>query len=173
MKGWKMLNIIGEDRPGIVAAVTRILYERGMNLGEASMLRLGGAFTIMLMVQGPGAARELEMILKPLADSMGLRVHADDIEGRLHSHVEPNARITLFGADRAGIVAKATGALAQAGFNITLLETDVGGSQDSPIYIMQMEGVAAHGLAPIKAALAGMAEEGIEISVEPIDTLIG
>ncbi|MDH5510271.1 MAG: amino acid-binding protein, partial [Nitrospinota bacterium] len=42
MDKWSMLTIIGEDRPGIVAAVSKTLYEKGMNLGEASMLRLGG-----------------------------------------------------------------------------------------------------------------------------------
>ncbi|MDH5677705.1 MAG: amino acid-binding protein [Nitrospinota bacterium] len=173
MSGWTMLTIIGEDRPGIVAAVTKILYEKGMNLGEASMLRLGGAFTIMLMVQGAASADDVARIVQPVAEPMGLRVHADPIEGKLHDHVEPNARITIFGADRAGIVAKATGALAEAGYNISLLETDVGGSQVEPIYIMQMEGVASRGIQSLKDSLAGLAREGVEISVEPIDTMIG
>jgi len=173
MDKWSMLTIIGEDRPGIVAAVTKTLFEEGMNLGEASMLRLGGAFTIMLMVQGERDAGEVEELIRPIAEPMGLRAHADPIEGKLHSHVEPNARITLFGADRAGIVAKATGALAEAGYNITLLESDVGGSPETPIYIMQMEGVASRGIPALKDALAGLAREGVEISVEPIDTMIG
>ena len=173
MDNWSMLTIIGEDRPGIVAAVTKILFEKGMNLGEASMLRLGGAFTIMLMVQGAATAEDVATMIRPVAGEMGLRVHADAIEGKLHSHVEPNARITLFGADRAGIVAKATSALAEAGFNITLLESDVGGSQAAPIYIMQMEGVASRGIGALKDSLAGLADEGVEISVEPIDTMIG
>ena len=47
---WYMLTLIGEDKPGIVAAVTQSLYELGLNLGETSMLRLGGNFTIMMMV---------------------------------------------------------------------------------------------------------------------------
>ena len=173
MDRWTMLTIVGEDRPGIVAAVTKALFENGMNLGEASMLRLGGSFTIMLMAQGNAGADELKKILAPVAGQMGLRVHADPIEGRLHSHLEPDTRITIFGADRAGIVAKATGALASAGFNITLLESDVGGSEAAPIYIMQMEGVASAGVEPLKAALAVMVKEGVEIIVEPIDTLIG
>ncbi|MDH5639571.1 MAG: amino acid-binding protein [Nitrospinota bacterium] len=173
MDKWSMLTIIGEDRPGIVAAVTKTLYEKGMNLGEASMLRLGGTFTIMLMVQGAGGADEVVELIRPVTEPMGLRAHADPIEGKLHSHVEPNARVTLFGADRAGIVAKATGALADAGYNISLLESDVGGSVEEPIYIMQMEGVATKGVSALKDALAGLAREGVEISVEPIDTMIG
>ena len=47
-----MLTLVGEDQPGIVAAVTEALFAKGMNLGEASMLRLGGNFTVMMMVSG-------------------------------------------------------------------------------------------------------------------------
>ena len=45
-----MLALVGKDRPGIVAEVTHVLYEMKGNLGETSMVRLGGNFTIMLMV---------------------------------------------------------------------------------------------------------------------------
>ena len=38
---WYMLTLIGEDKPGIVAAVTQALFDLGLNLGETSMLRLG------------------------------------------------------------------------------------------------------------------------------------
>ncbi len=49
MKKWLMLTVVGADRPGIVARVTDALYKGGCNLGEASMMRLGGNFTIILM----------------------------------------------------------------------------------------------------------------------------
>nr|WP_243448334.1 ACT domain-containing protein [Candidatus Thiosymbion oneisti] len=44
---WNMLTLVGVDRPGIVARVTHAVFEAGGNLGEASMLRLGGNFTIL------------------------------------------------------------------------------------------------------------------------------
>lgn len=47
MKRWHMLTVVGRDRAGIVAALTDTLYRGGANLGEASMTRLGGNFTIM------------------------------------------------------------------------------------------------------------------------------
>ena len=50
MKSWKMLTLVGEDQPSIVAKVTQTLYRGGWNLGEASMIRLGGSFSIMMMV---------------------------------------------------------------------------------------------------------------------------
>ena len=47
--------------------------------------------------------------------SMNLHLHVDAIRGRLHATLLPDVRISVFGADRPGIVAKATTALADAG----------------------------------------------------------
>jgi glycine cleavage system transcriptional repressor len=87
--------------------------------------------------------------------------------------VQPDVRITVFGADRAGIVAKVTGVLAEAGLDILNLESDVGGSKEQPIYIMHIEGCAAEGIEPLQSALNVVIREGIEASLTPIDTLIG
>jgi glycine cleavage system transcriptional repressor len=170
---WYMLTLVGADRPGIVARLTRALYEGGCNLGEASMLRLGGSFTIMLMVQHAGTAERLERLVTPIAESLRLHVHVDRMDGGLHQHVVPDVRITVFGADRAGIVARATGALAEAGLNILDLESDVGGSEERPIYIMHIEGQAQRGIEALRTALASAADDGIDVRIEPIDTLIG
>jgi len=174
MAQWYMLTLVGEDAPGIVAKVTAALFEGGCNLGEASMVRLGGNFTIMLMVQHPGTGHSLEALVSPVADSLGLHMHVDRIDGELHHHVEPDVHIIVYGADRAGIVASVTGALAEAGLNITDLESDVGGTPDAPIYIMHMEGVARESVAALESALDVLArEQGVEVKLSPIDTMVG
>lgn len=173
MKRWYMLTVVGQDRAGIVAALTEALYRGGANLGEASMVRLGGNFTIMLMVQAEGDAAALETLLIPVTRKLGLRVHVDAIDGKLHQHVEPNARITVHGADRPGIVAQVTAALAAHGFNILDLDSDVGGSAAQPIYIMVLEGHAPQGATALAAAMAPLHASGIEVKVSAIDTLIG
>ena len=81
--------------------------------------------------------------------------------------------MTVYGADRAGIVAQVTGALTTAGFNILDLQSDVGGSEAKPVYIMTMEGQAIDGIEAVEAALAAMTRDGIEVDVQPIETLIG
>ena len=168
MKRWYMLTVVGQDRPGIVAHVTAALYEGGCNLGEASMMRLGGNFTIMLMVQHEGSLKSLEQILGPVIESLDLHMHLDQIEGHLH------VRISVFGADRAGIVAKVTNMLSGAGLHILNLESDVGGTSDQPIYIMHIEGQAREGLEALRSALDVMkAGEGIEAKLYPIETMVG
>ena len=173
MNHWYMLTLVGKDRPGIVAHVTAALYEGGCNLGEASMLRLGDSFTIMMMVKSAGNTKALHDLVLPVAQSMGLHLHVDRIDGHLHRHIDPDVQITVYSADRPGIVAHVTGALAQAGLNIVNLDTDVGGDDASPIFIMHIDGVAGEGIEALQSALDIVKKEGIEASITPLETMIG
>ena len=173
MTNWCMLTLVGEDRPGIVAAIAQALYQGGANLGETSMARLGGNFTVMMMVQHAGDTEALRALVEPVAASLGLRLHLDPIEAHLHQHQIPDVRISVFGADRAGIVAQVTTALARVGFNILDLQSDVGGSAQAPFYVLHIEGQAGNGVDSIEQALAPLRAGGIEVEVQAIETLIG
>ncbi len=172
-KHWYMLTLVGKDRSGIVAHVTHALYEGGCNLGETSMMRLGTSFTIMMMVQHEGSVKSLHDLLQTEADSLGLHMHIDHIEGGLHQHHEPDVCISVYGADRAGIVAHVTEALSEAGLDILDLSSDVGGSEDAPIYIMHIEGQAKEGIASLQSALDIVKKDGVDAQLATIDTLVG
>jgi glycine cleavage system transcriptional repressor len=174
MEKWFMVTIVGKDQSGLVAKVSKALFQAGGNLGEASMARLGANFTIMLMTQFNGTANDLENALAPLAKSLNLHCHVDLIEGKLHHHVEPDVRISVYGADCPGIVAEVTGALAENGLNILNLETDVGGAEEDPVYVMNIDGIASKGIEGLENALAKLAEEkNLETRLLPINTMIG
>jgi glycine cleavage system transcriptional repressor len=173
MANWYMLTLVGRDRPGIVAQVTTALYQAGANLGETSMLRLGSSFTVMMMVRSENGAQELRDALTPAIDALGLVLHIDVIDGALHHRPVPDVNIRVHGADRAGIVAQVTSRAAAAGLNILDLESDVGGSEDQPIYIMHIQGTASDGVEAIEAALADLQAEGVKVDVSVIETLIG
>ena len=173
MSNWYMLTLVGKDQPGIVARLTTALYEAGSNLGETSMILLGDNFTIMMMVHSDAGKASLRSALQPVVDALNLVLHIDAIEARLHQRPVPDVCILVHGADRAGIVAKVTAKAAEAGLNILDLESVVGGSEADPIYILQIEGVAAQGTDAIEQALAPLQAEGVKIDVRPIDTLIG
>ncbi len=173
MTDWYMLTLIGEDRAGIVAAVTQALYDRALNLGETSMMRLGGNFAVMMMVSGAHSADVVAAAVRPAAERLGLRMHVDPIAGGLHRHVVPNVRVRVSGADRAGIVAQVTGALANAGFNILDLASDVAGTERQPVYIMHIEGYSDAPLEQLQAAVTPLAGQGVDVQVSAIDTLYG
>jgi glycine cleavage system transcriptional repressor len=168
---WQMLTLVGADRPGIVAQVTQALYEGGCTLGETSMIRLGGNFTIMMMVSDGG--KPLATLIEPVAERMQLQYHLDPIHGAFHQHLVPNFQVRVVGADRAGIVSKVTGALAGLGFNILELESDVAGSAKDPLYIMTIQGFADATLEALDEALQAAKDADIEVNVSPIETLIG
>jgi glycine cleavage system transcriptional repressor len=173
MQEWNMLTLVGEDRPGIVAKLTKAIYEAGCSLGEASMIRLGGSFTIMLMVSADQSVEGLERAVGPVARALGLRFHVDPVSGGLHRHLVPNVQVRVTGADRAGIVAEVTGALAETGFNILELESDVAGAVDRPVYIMNIQGYAEETIETLQEAVAGLSAEGIRIDISAVETLIG
>lgn len=173
MKHWHMLTLVGTDKPGIVAALTGTLFRAGCNLGEASMVRLSGNFTIMLMLETGADPAHLRALLAPMTRDFDLHLHMDEIQAHLHQHPQPNVQVVVHGADRAGIVAEVTEALAHAGLNILDLESEVGGTQDHPIYIMLLQGYAAGGIVALESALAPLRLGGIEVRVSAIEALIG
>ena len=169
---WKLLTLVGPDRSGIVAAVSRVLLGAGAELGEASMMRLGGLFTIMLMVGIDGDGVNLKGLLESVRNEYKLRVHVDELNAGLHRRIEPDARITVYGADRTGIVAEVTDALAHAGLSITDLRSDVAGNADKPIYIMNIEGVAQQGFERLEQTLANLPSD-IRVTLTPIELMRG
>lgn len=169
-KNWYMMSLVGRDQPGIVAKVTAALFEAGGALGETTMMRLGCNFSIMMMVSGEEQA--LVKALQPVTQQLGLHLHIDTIDAGLHQHQIPDLQVVVHGADRPGIVAQVTGALAEAGFDVTDLDSQVGGSEEAPIYILIIEGVAKQGEEEIHRALEPLTDT-IEFRIEEIETLIG
>lgn len=164
-----VLTLVGADQPGIVAKVTQAMFDAGCQLAEASMMRLGGNFAIMLRVCHEQPINLLSN-LSDVTESLNLHVHIDeDVPPQTH-HVDPDVRITVYGADRPGIVSQVTGVLAEAGLNIIDLETAVTGNDKKPIYIMSMEGNAQNGIASLEQAIQSL-DGSVDVSLMPIETL--
>ncbi|MBK1693408.1 amino acid-binding protein [Chromatium weissei] len=173
MAAWNMLTLVGADRSGIVAQVTRTLYQLGGNLGEASMIRLGGNFTIMLMVRGDFSTEAMLEALAPVSAKLDLRVHVDAVRGELHQHQVPNFQVRVNGADRAGIVAEVTAILAALGFNILELDSNVAGEVNQPLYLMNIQGFCDAPLKALENALAPLIAQGVAVTVTPLELMIG
>lgn len=169
---WSVLTLVGADKPGIVAAVTQALFDQGCVLAQASMMRLGANFAIMLRVSHEPET-DLKQVLTGVCENLDLHLHLDEDAADTSSIiVEPDVQVTVYGADRSGIVAQVTSVLAEAGLNIIDLETDIGGSKEQPIYIMSMEGVASRGIEPLQKAIETL-DKNIEINLNEISTLRG
>ena len=136
------VSAVGADRPGIVAAVTGVLVDTGCNIEDSSMSILRGHFAMMLVVAGPdsfdaaalesalaGAAGDFELVLavRAIDDSVPTSPDGDDWT------------VTVYGADRPGIVHQVTQLLADAGVNVVDLTTRVIGDADRPVYAMVID----------------------------------
>ena len=51
-----VLNVLGQDRPGIVAAVSRAMTDAGCNIEDSSMTMLRGAFAMIMIITAAGIA---------------------------------------------------------------------------------------------------------------------
>ena len=111
--------------------------------------------------------------LQAVSEAFQLQVHVDRIEGHLHHHHVPNMQVTVVGADRSGIIAQVTNILFDVGFDILNLESDVAGTDEAPLYIMRIEGLTKNSLESVESALAELRNDGIDITVQPVETLVG
>src|SRR6266540_6701213 len=101
------LSAVGRDRPGIVAAVSRILLDRGLNVEDSQMTILCGHFTMMLVVSAADDLDEdaLRADLDRVRDELGLEsVSLADVEEvGLAAQPSPSHVVTVYGPDHPGI----------------------------------------------------------------------
>jgi glycine cleavage system transcriptional repressor len=130
-KEWISVSVMGYDRPGIVAAVAKVLFEDGCNIESLSQIVLMGQFA-MIVIAAPlkgSSAAVLKTNLEALADTMNLAIHIRTLNPEERGtfdtgHAEPFV-ITVRGEDRPGLVHAITAILAEQGVNITCLGAEV------------------------------------------------
>lgn len=158
------LSALGVDRPGIVAAVSGVLVDRGCNLEDSTMSILQGHFAILLVVSGPDHvdARALEASLAPVAERFDLTVAVRELElgGGAPGTAAATGRrpwtIAVHGADRTGIVHGITSAVAEAGGNLVDLSTHLVGAAATPVYVMTVRATFPEGPEAEAAASAAV-----------------
>ncbi len=169
------VTAVGADRPGIVAAVTGVLVDHGCNLEDTSMTILRGHFAMMLVVDRPAALElaALEGALAVPAEALGLVITVWAIDESIAAPAEGDAwTVSVYGADRPGIVHGVAALLAEHGVNIVDLTTRVAGPARNPVYAMVLEVIVPQGVgvARLGEALDAQAGElGVECSLHPSD----
>lgn len=119
-----ILTVIGDDRPGLVSALSAPVKAHGASWNRSEMSHLAGKFAGIVLVTVPD--ERLDALTADLAGlgAQGLQVTVERTD-------EPVARETvrlhleLLGADHPGIVAEVSAALAEHGVSIEELTTEV------------------------------------------------
>lgn len=164
-----VVTAVGEDRPGIVAAISGALLDIGGNLADARAALLRGSFATVLAVTVPAGVGvpEVRAALAPVAERLGLGI---DVAAAAPVHdgaARARAVLSVYGADRPGIVHGFAAALAGRDANIVDLSARRVG--EPPLYVLGVEvelppGVGAGALREALAPVA--AEHGVEFTLE-------
>ncbi len=178
-KRW-IVTALGKDRPGIVAGVTQVLYKLGCNLEDSAMTRLEGEFAIMLIFSSPAKAgdAQLRKAFEPLARRLKLVVHLKPLTTQETSapHKRGNPYLlSVYGADRSGIVFRVADALARAGVNISDVHTHRSAGKPPYLYLMllEIEVPARVTMVSLERTLKQLGKRlGVEVSVRPAETAV-
>lgn len=165
--------VLGSDRPGIVAAITGAIAERGANLADTAMTILSGQFAMVLIVDGvddlsafTAAVHDAGACCSVMTQVAALSAtHDDGDDGEAYI-------VSVHGADRPGIVHAIATTLADASANIIDVRTHVVGDDAEPVYTMLLEVVVPESsdVDALRAALRECAHElGVEAHMHPVD----
>lgn len=163
-----ILSLFGKDRPGIVAGVSKVLYELGLNIEDSSMTRLKDEFTVMLILSSDEGITKEEILerLRDVEVQYGLFTFCKELEVSPHAvHAEKNIyRIVVFGSDKPGIVYSVSSLLADKGVNISNLRTE----KRQSLYVMLIEAETNEDLyEELKGELEKLKERlKVDISIE-------
>jgi glycine cleavage system transcriptional repressor len=139
-----VISILGQDRPGIIAAVTAILFKLGCNIENINQTILQSEFSGIFIVSMPSdiSNSDLSVQLTKGLSHMNIHVHVKPLEhkekGFSGDGCEPFV-ITTIGSDRKGLVAGITAVIAKYGVNVTNLKAVFKGGDNPSDNIMIYE----------------------------------
>jgi len=89
MKGRAIVTVLGKDRVGIVAGVSRVLAENGVNIEDISQTIMQDFFTMIMLVtldEEITPIADLQSKLDEIAEELGLKitVQHEDIFRYMH-----------------------------------------------------------------------------------------
>lgn len=139
-----ILSILGHDRPGIVAAVSKVLFEHDCNIENVSQTTLQFEFAGIFIVSMPEklTVKALRQSLEAAISPLGLDAHIAVLASAAVPASPPESEpfiITIRGPDRKGLVAGISEVIARHEGNITNLQAVFKGGDNPGDNIMIYE----------------------------------
>ncbi len=120
-----IVTFIGDDRPGLVESLSRVIESNQGSWLESRLSQLGGKFAGLVLVTLPGDnGAALEADLKELSAS-GLSVRVTPATAMTASSRGQSITLKVIGPDRLGIVREISRALAQREVNVVEMDSQV------------------------------------------------
>ncbi len=169
----------GRDRVGIVAELADFLFKLGCNLLDSSMTLLRGEFALILMTTLPDemSVADLQKGLGELQKKLALNFSVRELAPEEMTEQDANLFhyiMSVYGADKPGIVAGVTKELASLKLNITDVQTKSVRQEKGEIFVMMLELSSAGEMKAkdLQDKLAAFASTlGVDISVRELDIM--
>jgi predicted amino acid-binding ACT domain protein len=164
-----VLDIMAEDRPGIIARVSGVLKRLGGNIDKCSQTVLEGYFTLILVVSLPKPVEPEDLAREVRGkEAEGLQVLVRPFDESVAARPAPAAEpfvITAFGRDKPGIIAHLSQCLAGKDINITDLYWNR--TNDDFVMVSQVAIPSRLDLAMLQADLEAIAaQEGFTVRLQ-------
>jgi len=119
-----VITLIGDDRPGIVESISKIIVDFQGEWVESRMANLCGKFTGLLRANLPDDQCEaFTAALKSQASDLSISI--EQVDKAQDISAAPSYKLELLGQDRPGIVHRISAALAENGATVDDMETEV------------------------------------------------
>jgi glycine cleavage system regulatory protein len=121
-----IISFIGDDRPGLVEALSEVISKHGGNWLESRLSQLAGKFTGLISISLPEeSSAALGEDLKRLSEtSISVRLTACEGQVADTEHAQL-ITLTILGPDRPGIVREIAAALSTRAINVVDMESYV------------------------------------------------
>jgi glycine cleavage system transcriptional repressor len=139
-----IISVLAKDRPGIIAAVTRTLFESDLNIEDVSQTILQSEFCGIFIVSANDSLEQEHLLaaLEKGTSHLDLQFHIKELEGKPSDWAtcacEPFV-LTTKGPDNKGLVAGITEVLADHNVNVTQLQAVFRGGDEPGRNIMIYE----------------------------------
>lgn len=165
---------LGNDRPGLVKALSQAITEQGCNIEDSRMAILGGKFALILLVGGPTEAiAALCKRCDSLGPELGLQLTAEETRPTPRDEDVIPCRINAVAIDHPGIVYRLSQFFAERGINIRELDTEryAAAHTGSPLFsvTMRIDVPADQALAALREQLSNFTNDlNIDCTLEAI-----
>ena len=170
------LSVLGKDRPGIVAAITKVLFETGCNIEDSSMTLLRSEFAMILLValgknttsttlrkrfDAASKTNGLAVFIKPISFKEDL---PETQKGSPHI-------IAVYGADKPGIVFRVSDFLSNKKINITDVQTAFSRSANTYTMLLEVSLPRSISRSAAKTAFVALGKKlGVTISIQQVES---
>ncbi|MBI5542945.1 MAG: glycine cleavage system protein R [Deltaproteobacteria bacterium] len=173
MTEYAVLTAIGEDRPGLVNEISKLIHQAGCNIEDSRMAVLGGDFAMLILVAGEKAGLDK---VRDAASATGQRVGLTVQMRPTHKPGMPAKALPYdlraYAMDHPGIVQRVAEYLAARKINIRAMDTRVTEAPHTgqPLFSLhaQVDIPAPENVAEIRRGLSAIgAEENIDLELKP------